>query len=419
MLKSFGLLWLVIFVSVTCAAEDTALIPDQYIDVRLGKPVTGKAIIISGNRIVDIVPVDDINDTTKVIMLEGMTLLPGLIDAHSHILLHPYNEVSWNDQVLKETRAERILRARNHLKATLMAGFTSLRDLGSEGAGYADVGIRDSLRKGVIIGPRLIVAGRAIVATGSYGPKGFDLSHKINLGAEPADGPDLIRVVRDQIGKGADIVKVYGDYRWGPDGSAQPTFSLDELKVIVETAKSSGRPVVAHASTDAAMRRAVMAGVQSIEHGDGGTLDTFKLMAKKGVIFCPTIAAGDAISEYRGWDRTSDALPDRIKAKRKSMTLAIKAGVTICNGSDVGVFSHGDNARELELLISYGLTPKQALYAATITGANLMGHASDLGEIKGGYLADLIAVKGNPLKDISALGSVSFVMKNGIIYKHR
>ena len=414
--KTFMYFLVVVGVSLLAQAESYLLKPSYVLDVANGKVLPGHNSYVKKGKIVAIDRDISVAPETKVIDLGGLTLMPGLIDAHSHILLHPYDEVSWNDQVLKESWAERTLRAGNHLKATLQSGFTSLRDLGSEGAGYTDVGIRTAINKGVIDGPRLIVAGKAIVSTGSYGPKGFDSSHHINLGAEPADGVDLIRVVRDQIGKGADIIKIYADYRWGPNGEAKPTFTLDELKTIVEIANDSGRPAVAHAASDEAIRRAVLAGVQSIEHGDGGSFETFELMAREGVIFCPTIAAGDAIARYRGWDGAIGSEPARILAKRKSMALARKAGVEICNGSDVGVFTHGDNARELELLIDYGLSNHDALKAATITAAKLM-NIQGLGELKVGYLADIIAVDGNPIEDFSAIRRVKFVMKDGNVFK--
>lgn len=418
--KFCALCCLALFVTGHVAADSYILVPARILDVEKGRLIEGKAVVVVDGVIAAIdseaVLSEKYTDATRI-DLPGATLMPGLIDAHSHILLHPYNETSWTDQVLKETWAERTLRAGQHLEATLWAGFTSLRDLGSESAGYMDVGIRKTLAKGVIDGPRLIVAGRAIVATGSYGPKGFDLSHQIYLGAEEADGADLVRVVRDQIGKGADFIKFYADYRWGPNGEARPTFSLDEMKLMIKTAASSGRPTVAHASTDEAMRRAAMAGVQSIEHGDGGSLETFRLMAERDVIFCPTIAAGDAISQYRGWNKGTDPEPARIIAKRASLKRAIEAGVTICNGSDVGVFPHGDNARELEMLVDYGLSNAEALKAATITGAVLMGKPDTLGQVKVGYLADLITVDGNPLEGLATLRKVNFVMKAGKIYK--
>lgn len=352
--------------------------------------------------------------------LAGRTLLPGLIEGHSHVLLHPYDETPWNDQVLKESEAERVTRAVNHVRDSLLAGVTTMRDLGSEGAGYADVGIRDSIDKGIIPGPRLLVAGRAIVATGSYGPKGFHERVDVPLGAETADGfDDLVRVVRDQIGRNVDFIKVYADYRWGPDGTAQPTFTQAELETIVEVTRSSGRPVVAHASTAEAMRRAVLAGVETIEHGDGGTDEVFELMADRGVALCPTIAAGDAISQYSGWRKGVDPEPDRIVNKRRSVRAALDAGVTICFGGDVGVYRHGDNVRELELMVDYGMSPGDALRAATSVNADLFHIEERVGRVRAGLVADLIAVAGDPGKDVSLLRDVSLVMQSGEIVVDR
>ena len=360
------------------------------------------AIVVRGQKIEAVgspamirVPAD-----AKLIELPGLTLMPGLIEAHSHVMLHPYSETPWNDQVAHESLALRTARATNHLRNTLMAGFTTIRDLGTEGAGYADVGLKQAVEQGIIPGPRMIVVTRAIVATGSYGPKGYASEWRVPQGAEEADLDSITRVVRDQIGHGADWIKVYADYRWGTQGAA-PTFSLDELKLAVETARSANVPVAAHATTTEGMRRAVLAGVETIEHGDGGTAELFRLMKERGVALCPTLAIAGANAEK----------------KRRVFNLALQEGVTIASGSDVGVYAHGDNAREIETMVQWGMPLIDALRSATSIDARVLHMSDKIGSVKAGLFADLIAVDGDPTKDVSALRRVKFVMKGGEIYK--
>ncbi len=392
--------------------------PDRVFDGETIHP--GWVVVVRGDRIIAAGPPATTNAPggARTIALPGTTLMPGLIEGHSHLLLHPYNETPWNDQVLREPLALRVARGVNHALATLMAGVTTVRDLGSEGAGYADVGLRQAINEGIVPGPRMLVAGPAMVVTGSYAPKGFAPEVTVPQGAEEADGLDgVVRVARGQIARGVDFIKIYADYRWGPNGEARPGFTLGEIERIVEAANSSGRPVVAHASTPEGMRRAIVGGVETIEHGDEGTPEIWTLMVEKNVAFCPTIAAGDATSQYAGWKKGVDPEPARITRKRETFKAALAAGVKMCFGGDVGVYAHGDNVRELELMVEWGMTPVAALVAATSGNATYFRQAERIGRVKTGLFADLIAVTGDPSSRIGALRAVKFVMKNGKVYK--
>ena len=392
-------------------AEPTLLKPMQVFD---GEAMhTGWQVLVDGDRIVAAGPALAAPVGAKIIDLPGATLLPGLIEGHGHLFLHPYNETPWDDQVLHEPLALRTARAVVAAKATLMAGFTTARDLGTEGAGHADVGLKAAIDQGIVPGPRLIVVTRAIVATGAYGPKGFEPGVAVPQGAEEASGEGVIAAARRQIAAGADEVKFYADYHWGKGEPSRVTFSQAELTGAFAAVHDAGRRVAVHASTPEGMRRAVIAGADTIEHGSEGDATAFTLMRDRGVTLCPTLAAGDAIARYRGWNGAEPA-PAAVQADRAAFRLARASGVAICMGGDVGVFPHGDNAREMELLVANGMTPVAVLRSATSVNARAFG-LGDRGRIAPGLLADLVAVAGDPGRDIGAVRKVTLVMKGGVV----
>lgn len=371
---------------------------------------SGWSVLVEGDRIVAAGPSIAAPAGVRTVALPGATLLPGLIDAHVHLFLHPYNETSWNDQVLKEPLALRTARAVAAAHATLMAGFTTVRDLGTEGAGDADAGLKQAIREGVVPGPRILSANRAIVATGAYGPKGY--AFPVPQGAEESSGAGVVEAARRQMGEGAEVVKLYADYHWQGNAGSTPTFTVEEMRGAVQAAHDAGRKAAAHAGTAEGMRRAAEAGVDTIEHGDEGTPAVFRLMKAKGIAYCPTLAATDAIQHYRGWTGGSPE-PAAITAKRASFAAAVASGVTLCAGGDTGVFAHGRNAREEELMVAWGLPALTVLRIATSGNAAVLGLADRVGAIRPGLIADMVAVDGDPVADIAALEHVRLVVKDG------
>ena len=361
-------------------------------------------MLVRGDRIEAVGPAHrmTVPAESRVIDLPGTTLMPGLIEVHSHLLLHPYNETSWDDQVLRESLALRVARATNHARATLLAGFTTRARPRHRGRGLRRRRPQAGDRRRASSRARAWSSRRARSSRpAATAPKGFAPRWHVPQGAEEADGVDaLARVVRDQIGHGADWIKVYADYRWGPNGEARPTFTLDGAEA---DRRDRGAARVAPSSRTRAraegMRRAILAGVETIEHGDDATAEIFALMKQHGTFSCPTLAVGNAA------------------AKRAMVKQAADAGVAICAGGDAGVFTHGENALEAERLVAAGLTPLQALMSVTSVNARMLQMEDRIGGVRAGMLADLVAVADDPTRDISAIRRVRMVMKNGVVYR--
>jgi imidazolonepropionase-like amidohydrolase len=391
----------------------------SLIDVKNEQVKKNVLILIKGNKI-EKVGTFEIPPGAEIIDLSDMTVLPGLIDSHVHLFLH---EGSYDDQLLKESIPYRTIRAVVHARQTLEAGFTTIRDLETEGAGYADVDLKTAINQGIIPGPRMQVSTRALSTTGGYALMGYSWEIQVPTGAQLVDGVDEVRkAVREQIKYGADWIKIYADSRRRRNEVADSltwylTFSDDELKAIVEEAQKMNVKVAAHCYSSIAAQRAINAGVASIEHGLYLDEATLKLMKEKGVYYCPTLVA------YYRWSKREGLSPEMrkmientVKLHSETFKRALKVGVKIAFGSDL-TESHGTNAEEFELMVKYGMKPLDAIKSATIISAELLGWQDKIGSIEPGKLADIIAVKGDPLNDIKVLRDVKFVMKDGEIYK--
>ncbi len=410
-------LLMAVFLSSAALAETILLRPAQVFDGVDAHPHPGWSVLVEGDKIAAVGPNLAAPAGANVIDLPGTTLSPGLIEGHSHLFLHPYNEAKWDDQVLHESIALRTARAVVNARKTLEAGFTTERDLGTEGAGYADVGLKQAINQGIVPGPRLLVATKANVARGAYGPKGFEPGVHVPQGAEEVSGADeMTRAARDQIAAGADVIKMYADYHYLPGEPSRPTLTEAEMAAGVAVAHDAGRIAAAHATTAEGMRRAVLAGVDTIEHGYGGTAEIFKMMHDRGTGYCPTLGASEAYARYfQGWNGQEPA-PESIQQNRRAFRLAMQAAVPICMGGDVGVFAHGKNWLEMEAMQRAGMPAAEVMIAATSGNARIF-HLTDRGAIKPGLLADLVAIAGDPTKDVSAVEHVRFVMKGGEIVR--
>ena len=395
----------------------------HLIDGISDKVVTDAAVLVEGERIVAVGPAATVlaraGEGAQVIDLGASTLLPGLIDAHTHLLLQgDITAQDYDDQLLKESTPYRAIRAAAAARTSLMNGFTALRDVGTEGAMYADVDLKTAIERGVVPGPRLWVSTRAFAPTGMYPLSGYSWELRVPEGVQIVDGPEEIRkAVREEVKYGADWIKVYCDrkYFMGDDGRLRswPDFTDEELAMLVRETHRLGKKVAAHTIGWDGIDIALRAGVDTIEHGDGLTDDLIDRVVAQGVYWCPTIYVGAYVAEGRGgiWPKMVDVM-------REAFGKAVRKGVRIALGTDAGGFAWTESqVTELEYMVRYGMTTMQAIQAATSVPARLLGQEANLGALAAGRYADVVAVAGDPLADISALKKVTFVMKGGVVYK--
>jgi imidazolonepropionase-like amidohydrolase len=392
----------------------------RLIDVRAGRVLTAQNIVIEGDRIRAVGAAAPAN--AEIIDLSDFTVLPGLIDNHTHVLLQgDITAADYDDQLLKESIPYRAIRATMSARTALMNGFTTLRDLETEGAMYADVDIKTAIQRGVIPGPRMFVATRALAPTGTYPLLGYSWELRVPEGVQIVDGADNLRhAVREEVKYGADWIKYYSDRRYFvKDGALHSwvNFTDEEAGALVAEAHRLGHKVAAHAMGKEGIASALRAGVDTIEHGDGLDEELMDQMIKRGVYWCPTLYVGIYVAQGRA-DAGAPIWLEMMKLQEKAFRRAVEKGVKISLGTDAGGFSWSVNeAKEFGYMVKYGMTPMQAIQSATVVAAELLGEQDRVGVVEPGKLADIVAVRGDPLVDIGVLEHVEFVMKGGVVYK--
>jgi len=412
-------------VAQTCAAAENKAIlikAGRLIDVRAGRTLSGQSILIEGDRITQVGANLTAPAGARTIGLGAYTVLPGLIDNHTHILLHgDITAADYDAQLLKESIPYRTIGATVAARTALMNGFTTLRDLETEGAMYADVDVKTAINRGVIPGPRLFVATRAFAPTGTYPLLGYSWELRMPEGVQIVDGADNIRrAVREQVKYGADWIKYYSDRQYFlRDGAlhSMVNFTDEEVRAMVGEAHRLGRKVAAHAMGREGIESALRGGVDTIEHGDGLDEEMMDLMIQRGVYWCPTIYVGVYVAQ----GRAAGGAPvwnTMVELEAKAFAKAVRKGVKISFGTDAGGFAWTENeAKEFGYMVKYGMTPLQAIQSATVVAARLLDQQDSLGAIEPGKFADIVAVSGDPLKDITELERVKFVMKAGEVVK--
>lgn len=419
------IVWACLFFSISINAQKTILIKcGKLLDTKTGIVAEKQNILIKGNQVISISNSTSLADS--IIDLSDYFVMPGMIDCHTHVLLQgDITSEDYDVQVLKESIPYRTIRATKSAEKSLMNGFTTIRDLGTEGAGFADVDLKKAINKGVIQGPRMIVSTLAMNTTGHYPLKASDYAWELNFpkGVKEITGADEARrAVRQQIEQGADWIKIYADrgyYRLA-DGSFRSiqNFTTEEIKAIGEETINSRKKLAAHAMTRDGILAAINAGASTIEHGSGMDEECMRVMAEKGIYWCPTLFVNEYVAEGRAKLGSPINLyfQQSIQATFKK---AMKMGVKLAYGTDIGGYDWNfTQAKDFTYFVEWGLSPIQAIQTATTTAAELLGMQGKIGEIKEGSFADIIALKKDPTKDIKALQHIDFVMKDGSVYKY-